>query len=63
MCCNNLAYLEALKNRREASDPWHRRETELQRGSRRIIAAFVLKQWRTMRAAFIRRRGAASATH
>ncbi len=62
MCCDHLAFLKALQNCRDASDPRDRRETELQRGSRRIIAVFVLKQWRTIRAAFIRYRGAASAT-
>ena len=62
MCRGHLAFLEALRNPGDANDHRDRRETGPRPGSRRIIAAFVLRRWRTIRAASIEHRGAAFAT-
>lgn len=62
MCRGHLAFLEALRNPGDANDHRDRRETGPRPGSWRIIAAFVLRRWRTIRAASIEHRGAAFAT-
>ncbi len=57
MCCSHWSFLEALQKRWDAADSRHRRDTELRRMSRRMVAKFFVKQLHSLWRAVLKRRG------
>jgi hypothetical protein len=55
MCCNSWAFLTALQNHWDASDPRYRREIQTRRGSQGLVTTFLPKQWRDLLGSVTRR--------